>query len=159
MKQSAKQIENNHRKIIAKMVNSFILQAVGQPPEKVKELYESFNKEWHRRVKKVNDKFGHFILSYDVWEREWKDNAYHKYITIPVPQQLPESERKQLLSYKKELIRIVYIVEGKTEHQRQRRLTVYKILFLKMRIKLWFKKLFAKKIVEQKEPIATMQVV
>jgi len=95
------------------------------------------------------------VLSYDVWEREWKQNGYLKAITIPIPIQLPESEKEKLRSYKKELIRIIFIVEGKTEHQRQRRETFYKMLFIKMRIIRWVKSLFAKKEITTVKPKGT----
>lgn len=164
-KQTPKQVINNHKKIVAKMVQSFILQASYQSPEKVKELYESFAKDWERRVRNVNERQGQMILSYDTWEREWKVNGYHKFITIPVPKQLPDAEREALLKMKTELIRLVYIIEGKTEHQRQRRELVYKIVFLKMRIRLSIKsmlgtfKRWGKKEVKPVEHVAKMQVV
>lgn len=146
-KQTENRLIKTHQAIIAKMVQSFILKSVGQPPEKILALYASFNRDWERRVRKVNERYEAPVLSYDVWEREWKDNGYHKYITIPVPKQLPKDEYDKLMAYKKELIRIVFIVEGKTDHQRQRREAVYKILFLKVRIRLWIKSLFTKKVV------------
>jgi len=139
------QIVKLHKKIIAKMVHAFILQAAYKPEAKVKELYASFAQDWGERVRKVNARYGKFLLSFDVWDREWKEEGYLKFISIPVPKQLPEEEKKKLIAQKTELIRLVFIVEGKTEHQRQRRETYYKFLFIKMRIKTWIKSLFAKK--------------
>ncbi|MES2397939.1 MAG: hypothetical protein V4549_18145 [Bacteroidota bacterium] len=140
-----KQIIKAGKKKFASMVQAFILQASNQPNEKVLSIYNSFRNEWDRYVRKVNTRNGEMILSYDVWDREWKDNGYKKYITIPIPKQLPEEERAKMLEMKTELIRLVYIIEGKTEHQRQRRELFYKTLFLKMRIKLWIKSFFPKK--------------
>lgn len=145
MRQSPKQIINNHKKIIAKMVHAFIVKASYKSPEEVLEIYKSFSNDWDRRVKKVNDREGVMILSYDVWEREWKESGYKKFITIPVPKQLPEAEKEKLIAAKKELIRLVFIIEGKTEHQRQRRELVYKTAFIIMRFKLWIKSLLKKK--------------
>ena len=145
MKQSPKQVINNHKKIIAKMIESFIFKAQNEPPEKVLDLYNSFAKDWDRRVRSVNARQGQAVLSYDVWDRCWKDEGYLKAISIPIPIQLPESEKVILRAYKKELIRIVYIVEGKTEHQRQRRQIYYKSIFLRIKITGWIKSLFAKK--------------
>lgn len=146
------------------MIQAFIREASYQPNEKVLSLYNSFNSNWHERVRKVNDRFGSMVLSYDVWEREWKELGYMKYITIPVPKQLPESERMELLKMKTELIRLVYIIEEKTEHQRLRRETFYKIIFLKVRVKLFFKSLFERfdkrmKSVTDAEFKTTMQVI
>lgn len=142
---STKSLKKFYQKKIAKMVYSFILQASGQSPEKVLELYNSFAKGWVETVRKVNKKYGEFILDYDTWEREWKENGYMKYITIAIPKQLPEAEQLKLKAAKTELIRLVFIIEGKTEHQRQRREYKYKAIFIMVRIKHFFKELFSKK--------------
>ncbi len=152
-KQSPNRLKKTHQQLIAKMVQSFILQASHQPPEKVLELYESFNADWHRRVRNINERYGKFVLSFDVWEREWKENGYYKMITMPIPKQLPDEEKKKAIAAKTELVRLVFIIEGKTEHQRQRRELKYKTVFMIMRIKLWVKSLFKPK------EIPTMQVV
>lgn len=145
MKQTPKQVINNHKKILAKMVQSFLFKSVGETPEKILALYEAFSKDWDRRVRSVNERQGKAVLSYDVWEREMKGNGYLKVITIPIPKQLPEAEKEKLRAYKKELVRIIFIIEGKSEHQRSRRETFYKIIFLKIRFIAWVKSLFAKK--------------
>lgn len=137
-KRSDREVKKHYQKHFAKMVYSFFMQTIDRPEEEIKKIYESFQKNWDSIVTKVNRQQGRFILSYDAWDREFKVNGYKKLITKPIPKEAKEK-----------LIRIIFIVEGKTEKQRERRETYYRAIFLYVRIKYavkkWWKKHFAKK--------------
>lgn len=145
-KQTDNRIVSTHQKKIAKMVESFIMASTGKDREFILKLWKRHEEDWHIQVKKINDRYGKMILSYDVWDRIWKVEGYLKVLCLAVPKQLPEEQRKILTGQKFELIRIVNIVEEKTEKQIKRREDWYKVLFIFMRINLFFKNLFAKKV-------------
>ncbi len=135
-KKTPKQVKKFYQKHIAKMVHSFLLQTTGQPPDKVKEVYNSFSNSWENAVRKVNKRYGISVLSYDTWEKEIVTDGYMKIQTSIIP-----------IEQKAELLRIIKICEGKTDKQWQRREAFYKILFIKMRVKYFFKNLIKKKAV------------
>lgn len=129
-----KQIRKYYQKHLAKMVHSFLMQALQMEDKEVKDLYASFCRNWIETVNKINRRYSAILLNHDAWEDIWKVGGYESILTKPM---LPEQ--------KAALLRVIYIVEGKTEGQRQRRETKYKILFLIMRVRLFFRKLFKKK--------------
>lgn len=143
------------RKKIAEMVESFINRSCYQNEETVKKIYREYSNVWDDYVRKINARNNSFILSFDVWDREWKRDGYKKVLAIPVPKQLSELERNKLIAMKTELMRLVYIVEGKTQHQRERRDFFYKTIFIIIRIKLFIKNLFKKKETLTQTPTQT----
>lgn len=145
-KQTDNRIITTHQKKIASMVESFIMKATDKDKDFILNLWKQYEDDWHRRVKKINDRYEKMILSYDVWDRIWKVEGYLKVLCLPVPKQLPEEQKKTLIGQKFELIRIVNIVEEKTEKQIKRREDWYKFLFLVMRVNLFIKGLFKKEV-------------
>ena len=128
-------IKKHYQKHLAKMTHSFLLQTLDQPEEKVLEIYEAFCKSWSETVVKINKRYEAFVLADGAWRNIWERDAYRNLVTKPIA---PEE--------KAALMRIIFIVEGKTEHQRQRRELFYKYIAIVVRLKMFFRKLFAKKI-------------
>lgn len=140
---SDKEVRTKYQKHFAKMVFSFFMQTIDRDEDEIKRVYESFAKNWSEIVTKVNNQQGRFILSYDAWDKEFKRDGYKKLITKPIP-----------VDAKEKLIRIIYIVEGKTEKQRARRETYYKAIFVFVRIKVFFKNLFKSEKKKKEEELA-----
>lgn len=132
---------NHYQKHLAKMTHAFLLQSLDKEEAEVKKIYESFCNEWTRLVEKVNKQYGAFVLAHESWRNIWERDGYRNIVTKPIA---PEE--------KAAILRIVFIVEGKTEHQRQRRELKYKVIFLLVRLKHSWKKLWNKQeaVVEQK---------
>lgn len=138
---------NHYQKHLAKMTHAFLLQTLDKSEEEVKSIYESFCNEWTKLVEKVNKQYGSFVLAHESWRNIWERDGYRNIITKPIA---PEE--------KAAILRIIFIVEGKSFHERQRREFKYKVIFVYVRFKSWFKKLFNKKE-ENIEPPAVMNVV
>lgn len=131
---SHSQFRGKYQKHLAKMTHAFLLQVLDKPEEEVKKIYESFCNEWTRVVEKVNKQHGAFVLAHESWRNIWERDGYRNIVTKPLAAQ-----------EKAALLRIVYIVEGKTEKQRERRELKYKFIFLIVRVKFWWKNLWKKK--------------
>jgi hypothetical protein len=125
-----KRIKKIYQKHLAKMSYSFMVQALDKSNEDVLKLYESFCKDWDKTVRKTNKKYGAFVLAHDSWKNIYERDGYRNIIFMP----MEKSEKASIL-------RIIYLVEGKTEKQRERRELLYKVMFLifklKHRIKQW----------------------
>lgn len=124
-------LKKHYQKHLGKMTHSFLQQALDQQPEKVLEIYESFCNEWVKTVNKINKRYEGYVLAHESWRNIWERDGYRNVITKPIA---PEE--------KAAIIRVIYIVEQRTQKQRDRRELYYKFLWVAMRIKLYFKGIF-----------------
>lgn len=124
------QFLNKYQQHLAKMTHSFLIQTLDKKEDEVKIIYESFCNEWERLVEKVNAQYGGFVLAHGSWRNIFERDGYRNIITKPIA---PEE--------KASILRIIFIVEGKTEFQRALREFKYKYIFLIVRIKYWWRKL------------------
>jgi hypothetical protein len=125
------QLKKHYQKHLAKMTHSFLKQAVGKDREQIKRLYASFCDEWSDVVDTINKRYEGFVLAHHSFRNIFERDGYRNIITKPIP-----------IEEKKELIRIIYIIEGKTEKQRERRELKYKFIWILVLIKMNIKKLF-----------------
>jgi len=137
---------NHYQKHLAKMTHAFLLQVLDKEEEEVKKTYESFCNEWVRLVEKVNKQYGAFVLAHESWRNIWERDGYRNIVTKPIA---PEE--------KAAILRIVFIVEDKTSQQRQRREFQYKFIFLWVRLKYSWKKLWKKEEVIQQKSMSVVK--
>lgn len=130
-----KQIVKEQSQHLEKMLEAFMLQTMGKSEKEILELFESFDKGWKERVRKINNYLGARVLLPEAFSNIFKKTGYHNTITSPLP---PVVKARNL--------GIIKIIEGKTEFQWKKREAAYKFLFLIARVKFWFKKLFKKKV-------------
>ena len=133
------QLKKHYQKHLAKMTHSFLKQAIGKDEIEIKKLYESFCDEWIGIVENINKRYNAFVLAHESFRNIFERDGYRNIITKPIP-----------IAEKKELVRIIYIVEGKTEKQRERRELKYKFICIFVLIKMNLIKLFTFKV-KQKE--------
>lgn len=135
-KLSPSKLKKHYQKHLAQMTHSFLLQVVGKEESEVKRIYESFCNSWTKTVEKVNKQYGAFVLAHGSWKNIWERDAYKKMLSMPV------GRDKNSILQRKELMRIVFIVEGKNEKQREWRQFKYKCYFLWVKIKYRISKIF-----------------
>ena len=128
------------------MTHAFLLQSLDKKEDEVKKIYESFCNEWVRLVEKVNKQYGAFVLAHESWRNIWERDGYRNIVTKPIA---PEE--------KAAILRIIFIVEGKTPQQRQRREFQYKFIFLWVRLKHSWNKLWKKEEVVQQKSMSVVK--
>ena len=114
-----------YQRFLERMTGEYLNKVIGKSPMEIKHYYEKSNNEWLNEVQRQNLKYGVKMLDAKSWENIWLRDGYVRVIANPYD-----------LKTKTELLRIIKVLENKTEVQWKLREMKYKIIFVF--IKLWF---------------------
>lgn len=127
-------------KQLAKLIEEFLLEAQTKSPEEIKNIFDMYDAQWRARVSEINKINHRKIASKEAFVFYIKTNGYKNIITKPLP-----------IAAKKEVLRIIKVIEGKSEFAWKLRQVFYKIMFLLARVFYLFSFVKVKKKEEPKQ--------